>query len=232
MRSVAQSLTTDAIVSLFTIDTSSFGGQVYNFVQESNQASPVLFNGVSYTPVDVKFEGLEVSGVGALPSPKITLANNNGMFQAIINTYGDLLGCPFYRIRTFSRFLDGQPTADPTAFYGPDIFRIERKSSESPFAIEWELSAAIDQQGKMIPGRQIIRDTCLWRYRTWNGTAFSYAKTQCPYTGSQSYDINDQPVANGSLDVPSRRLSCCKKRFGVNAPLPFGGFPGAARVRG
>lgn len=230
--SVSQSLVTDAKISLFTIDTTSFGGPIYHFVQDRDSAGPVVFNGVTYEPVDCKFDGLEISGVGALPTPTISLGNANGLFQAVINTYGDLLGCPVYRIRTYARFLDGHPEADPNAFYGPDIFRVERKVSENPFSIDWELSSSIDQQGKMIPGRQVIRDTCLWRYRSWNATtaSFSYAKAQCPYAGAQSYDINDLPVAS-ALDVPSRKLSCCKARFGANAPLPFGGFPGAARLR-
>lgn len=233
IQSEAQSLSPSAIVELFTLDASSIGGPILHFVRGSTDIGAVHFGGVKYEPADVEFTGLETSGVGALPTPTIRVANSDGVFQAIINTWGDLLGCVFYRVRTYARFLDGSDDADPEAMFGPDIFRVERKVIEGSSHIEWELSAAIDQEGKKIPGRQVIRDTCLWRYRSWISleSRFDYSKAQCPYTGSQAYDIDDNPIADNSKDTPSRRLSCCRARFGAKNPMPFGGFPGAARIR-
>ena len=233
IQAVAQSLAPDAIVSLFTLDTTSVGGPVLRFVQGREVDGPVLYGGLEYQPVDCEFKGLEASGIGALPTPSITVANSDGIFQAIINTWGDVLGCTLYRVRTFARFLDNGSEPDPAAFFGPDTFRVERKANENSVFIEWELSAAIDQEGKKLPGRQVVRDTCLWRYRAWNAASgtFDYSKALCPYTGSKYFDINDQEVTDPALDVPSRRLGCCEARFGVGNPLPFGGFPGVARVR-
>lgn len=231
LQSEAQSLSPTGIISLFTIDATSLGGPMMYFVMgRESDGEVVKFNGVDYQPIDVHFEGLETSGAGALPQPTIRISNTDGVAQALVSTYGELLGCPLYRVRTYKRFLDGQPDADPEAFYGPDIFRFERKSSENGGNIEWELSAAIDQEGKQIPGRPIIRNTCLWRYRFFNGSGFDYSKAQCPYTGNAYFDINDQLVGDPSKDVPSRRLSCCRARFGRSNPLPFGGFPGVQRV--
>ena len=215
-------------VALFRLDASSLGGSIYYFCQSAYNGANVVFGGVSYTPVDVEFSGFETTGVGGLPMPHMKLANTNGVFQAMTNTYGDLIGCQIQRIRTFSRFLDGRPEADPTAFYGPDTFRIERKTSENPVFIEWELSASFDQEGKMLPGRTIVRDTCLWRYRVWNGTSFDYSKAQCPYTAANYYTATGA-VTTAANDVCGRNLSSCKLRFGANAVLPFGGFPGTAR---
>lgn len=232
LQSEAQSLSPSGIISLFTIDATTVGGPLMYFVQGSENSGPVIFNGVEYQPVDVEFTGLETSGAGALPEPKIRISNIDGLAQALVSTYGELLGCTLYRVRTYTRFLDGQPDADPEAFYGPDIFRFERKASENGVYIEWELSAAIDQQGKMLPGRTVIRNTCLWRYRYYNGSTgdFDYSKAQCPYAGDKFYDINDQEVTDPAKDVPSRRLGCCRARFGRANPLPFGGFPGVQRV--
>jgi lambda family phage minor tail protein L len=137
------------------------------------------------------------------------------------------------------RFLDGQPEADPSAYIGPDIFRLERKSDENPLYIEWELSAAIDQEGKLLPGRQVLRDTCPKRYRTYDPTnsaaapdGFVYATVNpCPYTGSNSFDKLGVPTTSAS-DVCSRRLTACELRFPDGQAVPFGGFPGAARVHG
>lgn len=231
INSVAQSLNPDGIVSLFALDTTSVGGTILYFVQGSEHNGPLSFGGVEYQPVDVVFEGLETSGVGALPEPIIRVSNVDGIFQAIVNTFGDLTGCTVYRMRTFVRFLDGQPEADGDTFYGPDQYRLERKTSENSSHIEWSLSSSFDQEGKLLPGRVVIRDTCLWRYRHWDqgARAFDYSRAQCPYAGNRYFDINDQPVTDPTKDVPSRRLSCCRTRFGRNQPLPFGGFPGVAR---
>lgn len=229
-----QSLAPSAPVFLFTLDATSVGGTIMRFVQgKINETTPVSFGGQIYQPIDIEFRGLDATGSGALPTPSLKLANTEGLPQAIINTWGDLLGCTLYRHRTFARFLDGQPDADPGAFYGPDIFLIERKSDENATFIEWELSVSVDQQGKQIPGRQIIRDTCLSRYRAWNAATgkFDYTNVQCPYAGTRYFDVNDQPVAQAAQDKPSRRKSCCEARFGKGNPLPFGGFLGTTRPR-
>lgn len=232
-----QDLESSASVSLFTLDASSVGGPVLHFTTNASGNTPISFNGIVYVPIDVKFDGLETSGVGALPQPTLTLANTDsapdgtpGVIQAIVNSYGDLNGCTVTRVRTYARFLDGQPEADPLAYIGPDVFRVEQKTADTPTEIVWTLSASIDEEEKMLPGRVIVRDTCMARYRVWNPLtlSFDYSKAQCPYTGSQSYDINDAPVSN-ALDKPSRGISCCKTRFGDGNPLPYWGFPGVAR---
>lgn len=233
IQSESQKLAPSGIISLFTVDTSSLGGPVLRFVMGSDAAGGhIVFGGIEYQPIDIQFDGLETTGVGALPTPKIRISNIDGMAQAMLSTWGELLGCTLYRIRTHARFLDGQPDADPNAIYGPDIFRFERKTSENAVFIEWELSAAIDQEGKQLPGRTVIRNTCMWRYRRFDAAvgAFDYSKAQCPYVGSNYFDINDLPVATPALDKPSRNLSCCRSRFGRQNPLPFGGFPGVQRV--
>lgn len=228
-----QSLSPPAMVSLFILDATSIGGPVLRFTLGKILEGPVMYDGQAYTPTDVSFTGLETSGVGALPTPKLTLSNTNGVWQAILNAYGDLLGCTITRIRTLRKYLDDGSAPDPLAYWGPDVFRIERRTAENAVYIEWELSAAIDQEGKLLPGRQVIRETCLWRYRAYNEatSSFDYSKALCPYVGSTYYDINDQVVTDPAEDVPSRRLSCCKVRFGAGNPLPFGGFPGAGRSR-
>lgn len=228
----SQKLNPSGLISLFTLDATSVGGSILYFTKGSEAGEPVMFGGIAYHPVGIELRGLQTSGIGSLPRPELHIANTDGLIQAIVNTWGDLNGCKLYRKRTFTRFLDGQPDADSSAFYGPDEFVFDRKASDTPEMISWELSASFDQEGVYI-GRTIIRDTCLWRYRRWNPVAgdFDYSKAQCPYTGTQYFDVNDQPVAQASKDVPSRRLGCCEARFGKGNPLPFGGFPGVPRVR-
>lgn len=225
-----QDMSPGNLIELFQLDTSSVGGNVYYFFQGANGEEPITFGGIDYQPVDCEFEGMEVNGTSALPTPTVRIANAGGLPQILINTYGDLVGSRVKRIRTFKRYLDDGAEPDTGAILGPDIFRIERKSGENPVFIEWELSAAADQQGMMIPARVVIRDTCMWRYREFVGPGFNYSKAECPYAGTDYFDENDQPTTAAN-DKPSRTVNCCRKRFGENAPLPYGGFPGVARSR-
>lgn len=235
MQTVVQQATPGAYIALFRIDTTSIGGPVMHFCQSAFIDQEVKFGGVPYTPVDVEFSGFEVNGGGVLPTPKMKVSNTNGVMQDIVNTYGDLLGCPVARVRTFSRFLDGQPDADPSRFIGPDVFRVEQKTAENDVFIEWELSASIDQEGKQLPGRQVLRDVCPWRYRFFNpasnGFVYDPGNNACPYSGAAMFDALDKPTADPTKDVCSQSLAGCQSRYGKNAPLPFGGFLGVARVR-
>lgn len=173
---------------------------------------------------------MEISGQGAIQKPTLSISNTDGLIQEIVNTWGDLEGSTLTRWRTFARFLVGGEEPDGSAFYGPDVYEIDRKSSDTPEQIQWEMSAMADKQGLYV-GRTIIRDICTWRYRTYRAATggFDYSKAQCPYAGNRFYDANDVQVTNPADDVPSRSIECCRKRFGVNAPKPFGGFPGILR---
>ena len=233
IEATVQKLTPSAKIDLYRIDTTKVGGGVFYFTPTSQAGgSPVYFGGVAYTPIDIEVEGYEINAGGALPTPTMRLDNRSGVPQALVNTYGDLLGSTVQRIRTYAEHLDGEPNADPSSYLGPDTFEIERKTAELPEYIEWQLSAAIDQEGKQLPGRTVVRDTCMWRYRTWNAETgrFNYTRVTCPYAGDASFDRSGN-TAQRAKDDCGRRVSDCELRFGVGKPLPFGGFPGAARVR-
>jgi len=229
INSEIQKLDPSALIQLFQLDCTSVGGPVLHFSMSAEVDGPVVFGGTSYTAIDISFEGMETTGVGALPQPSLILANTDGLIQAAVNTYGDLNGCELTRVRTFARFLDGAPEADDTSFIGPDIFKIERKSADLPESITWELSAAIDQEGVMLPGRAAVRNTCLFQYRAYNGVDFDYTNAECPYTGGTFWDEFNQLTTDKSKDRPARNKTCCTNRFGVGARLPFGGFPGMGR---
>jgi lambda family phage minor tail protein L len=237
---VSQSPNPGEKIELFRLDTTKLGGPVLFFCKGALEGgASVVFGGVTYKPTDLKLSDFEMNAGGALPQPKMQIANSDDQIQQIVNTYGDLAGAEIRRVRTFKRFLDGQPDADPSAFIGPDVFKVERKSDENPSYVEWELSAALDQEGKMLPGRQVLRDTCVKRYRIYDPTnpeaaedGFVYATVNaCPYTGTNNFNTQDASVEEKSQDRCSRHLTGCELRFGKSNPLPFGGFPAAARVR-
>ena len=113
------------------------------------------------------------------------------------------------------------PTADPTAEFDDDVYFIDRKSSETREVVEFELAAAIDLQGVMLPRRQIIQNVCPWKYRS----------SECSYAGTDYFSTNDAPVSAIGQDVCGKRLSSCKLRFGAFSDLPYGGFPSAGLIK-
>jgi lambda family phage minor tail protein L len=232
IKHVSQSPTPGAIVELFTFDATPIGGSIYNFTQGRHTATSLAFNGVTYFPMDVEAEGWEWSGRGPLPTPTLRVSNVNRVFQSLVLTYDDLVDCIVTRIKTFSRFLDGQADADPTQHYPIDVYSIERKVSMNRLMIEWELASLLDHEGKPLPARTVVRDTCTARYRKWvSGTTFDYTEASCPYTGSTYFDRQGNVTVNPNLDECGRRVSDCKKHFGASAQLPYESFPGVSRFR-
>lgn len=235
----AQKPETSELVELFALDLTMYGDQVYYFVRGSLGDTPIIWRDNEYIPVDFESDGFELNGAGSAPQPRIRFSVTNQMITGLINDYQDLISARVTRTKTYFKFLDGQPTANPDAHFPLDIFRVERKSRENKYMVEFELSSILDQQGRLLPGRTINANYCPWVYRRSKGTNtgnplndFTYheADNKCPFIGNTYFDLNDNPVASPTQDRCGKRVTSCKKRFGADAELPFGGFPGAARA--
>lgn len=231
IKHVSQQPNPGDIVHLYIFDASKIGGSIYHFTQGRYESTVLTFNGAAYQPIDLEAEGYEHTGRGALPQPKLRISNVNRVLHALVTSYDDLIGCEVTRLRTYRRFLDGEPDADPTQTFEPDVYEIARKSMHNKFVVEFELASAVDNEGRTLPGRQVLRDTCPARYRVWNGSAFIYTGATCPYNGT-NYFKKDGTATTANLDDCGRRLSDCRARFGETAPLPYEGFPGVGRTRG
>jgi lambda family phage minor tail protein L len=224
-----QKLAPSAVIELYEVDPTNLGGDIVRFHAGTNNLTQVIvWQGEEYSPFPVKVSGFELSANGQLPRPKLLVANVTGIITTLVLAYQDLIGAKVTRKRTLAKYLDAinfdggvNPTADPDAAFPDDVFFIDRKSSETRDAVEFELAASIDLQGVMLPRRQIIQNVCSWRYRG----------TECGYTGTNYFDAGDQSVATLAQDVCGKRLSSCKVRFGQTASLPFGGFPAAGLIR-
>lgn len=212
----------------------------------SPDATPLQWKGESYVAMPIVAEGFEISGRGALPTPTIKIANIGLLPSNIIKQFGDPVGAKLTRWVTYSHYLDDGPLADPDEHYLPEIWVIERKKVQNRLFVEFELSAAMDQQGRKLPGRQIIRDACVLRYRTnipvRTPPTFEYNTTDmaCPWAGDGLDPANPEgpyytrtgtTTANSAEDMCGKKLSDCKLRFGESAVLPFGGFPGVSRIK-
>jgi len=227
------------LVELFELDTTIVGGPIYRFTASQHEEAYVVYNGNTYYRLDVKATGFEFTGKGQLPRPTLSVgligAGAGAAFRSAIRQYQDLVGCSVTRRRTFRRYLDGQEAASWAAQLPPDLYVIERKiGSIEGLMVEFELSALMDFEGKLIPGRQVIRDVCTRTYRIWNGSSFDAGT--CPYTAARYYDSDGEIVVDPEEDDCGRKLSDCKLRFRnplvpVNEPLPTYAFPGAGKVR-
>ena len=187
----------------------------------------IVWNGESYVRVPVKAEGFEYKNTGTLPRPTLTVDNTTSLITALFlvvnaTTVGnDLAGAEVRRIRTLKKFLDaanfasGNSNADPYASFPEERWFVDRKSAENREIVSFELSSKFDVAGQKLPKRQCIANLCQWEYRS----------SECSYTGSNFFDVNDNAATSLAQDRCGKRLSSCKLRFGANGELPFGSFP-------
>jgi len=216
------------IIDLFTLDitpilpSGSPDQAIYRFANWSQVNGPyVVYQTNTYTALPLEASGFELNTRGQLARPTLTFANVG--ITALTNTYEDLVGATVQRIRTLTTYLDGAEAADPNAYWGPDEWIVEQKSSETKLAVSFQLTIPFDLEGRSLPGRRLLREQCQWRYRSDIG---------CHYSGSNYFNANDQSVASLSNDVCGKRLTSCQLRFGSTSRLPFGGFPGLTDAMG
>lgn len=198
-------------------------------IQSDEAFAPLRWRGNNYQALPVEAEGFEVSGKGAHPRPRMRMSNVLGMGTTLSKQFNDLLGAKVTRWRTFSRFLDDGITPDPNAHLPVDVYYVDMKARHTKTEVEWELASILDQQGILLPGRQVLRHGCQLQYRVWDGSAFDYQDVSCPYVGANYFNAQNQPVANPAQDQCNHQLSGCLRRF-TGASVPFGGFPMVGRI--
>jgi lambda family phage minor tail protein L len=218
------------VVDLFTLDITvllpagSTDQAIYRFCNwTQTNGSDVVYDGNTYTALPLQANGFELNTSGQLERPSITFANVGLAITGLTNTYEDLVGATVQRIRTLTTYLDGEPGADPDAYWGPDEWIVEQKTNENKLTVTFQLTVPFDLEGRSLPGRRLLREQCQWVYRSNIG---------CHYTGSSYWDANDQVVATLAEDACGKRLSSCRLRFGATSRLPFGGFPGLVDSQG
>lgn len=228
-----QQLVLGAVITLYQLDLSSKGGVILYWTSSKPTADkPITFGGNNYVSVDVQFEGLEKTSTGTLPRPRISVSNADNLVGALLTQFDDMRGCKLIRIRTLYKFLDDQPGADPTAHWPVDIFYVDRKVVSNKNIVTMELASSLEQRSVKIPGNLVLRNTCILRYREYDTETgdFDYTNATCPYTGEDCFTKLDATTASKVLDSCGKRVNSCKLRFGENAELPFGAYPGLGRA--
>jgi lambda family phage minor tail protein L len=213
-----QQLEPGSLIELFEVDCTVIGGDMLRFHGHLQSAS-IFWQGNEYKPWPIQATGFEHTSDAQQPSPTLSVANLNGTISALCVFLADMVGAKVRRRRTLTKYLDavnfpgGNPTADPNEEMAPELWYIEQKSSETNVQVDFMLSSALDFGGQQLPARQIA-GLCSFKYRG----------PECGYVGIAYFDKNDQPVSDPALDRCSLKTSGCECRFGVNNPLPWGGF--------
>ena len=224
MRIAVTQIEQSAMLDLYEVDLSRFGGNVYRFHDGMNGLlKPVIWQGNRYDPYPVQVTGLSMTAQGASARPKMTFANIDGLLTAINNDYDDALGAIVTRRQVMEQYLDavnfpdGNNQADPSREAVQKFVIEQRENSDSDF-VTYVLALPTETDNAQIPARVIQADICPWRYRG----------QDCGYDGPPVADEKDQPTNEPTEDQCSHKYRGCKLRH--SSVLPFGGFLGSNKL--
>lgn len=149
-----------ALVELFTIDCTQIGGSIYHFTPNvMPDGSNPVFRGITYQSLPVQTSGWELSASDTQARPTITVSNVTSVFMSAVQTLGDIVNAKVERVRTFYKFLDGQPAADRNAYIDPvDIYWVYQKTSQNKNVISWQLATPAEAFSMQLPTRQFLKD--------------------------------------------------------------------------
>ncbi len=66
----------------------------------------IVWQGNRYSSFPIEADGFEFSGKGAIPRPRLTVANITTLLSGVLSSYDDLVGSKVTRKRTFAKYLD------------------------------------------------------------------------------------------------------------------------------
>lgn len=211
----AVSFTPSALLDLFILDGTAIGmSSIFYFCDGTNaNFQPIIFNSLSYTPFPIKLSDFGLDGKGSLPRPKLTVSNINGFVSALLLQNQQLVGATLTRRRVFARFIDSTnwptnqaplwSTPDSSAAYPDEPFLVNRKITENPQIVQWELSSPLELQNAQLPRQQIIGNVCTWKYRqtgtcNYSGLPISDAANRLFGAGGYGFTLVDQGLYNAS----------------------------------
>lgn len=189
IRADIQLLELDAEVSLFTLDATIKGGDIFRWHNEqalggANLTGELVWQGVTYQPRPITVEGLEIKSSGESNRPKLKIANLEALVTGLILDYDDMIGVKVTRKRTLAKYLDGEPGADPAERFADDVYFIIQKESASRNEVVFVLGGPNDLPGKTVPGRKVSANFCIAEYRG----------EVCQWAGGPVAELNDVPI--------------------------------------
>ena len=151
---------TSPFIELFKLDCSAIGGATYHFTPNvTSSGGSIAFGGITYLPLPIQTTGWEFTANGTQARPTLTVSNVNQTLLNAVVTLKDLRNARVVRTRTFEKFLDGQPTADSTAYINPvDVYYVFQKTAHNKNVITWVLANEMEAFKQRVPARQFLKD--------------------------------------------------------------------------
>lgn len=241
IRSDVQKLIVNGRITLFEIDLTNYGGEIYYvhghlaFYDEIedvvNLKSDIIWQGKTYQAMPIVISGLEMRTDGKASKPKLSVGNVlngvQGGMTALAMHYKQFAGSKIKIIDTLVKYLDaanfknGNPTAANECFI--QNWKFQQLINETDNQLDFELSNPIDYEGHRLPSRDIDR-ICDWAKKG------RYRGEECGYTGTAYFTDKDKPTTDPSKDECAGWVSSCKCRFGENGILRHGGFASSGLV--
>jgi len=168
---------------------------------------PIIFGGISYTPIPCEIDAIEKNSLGRVSRPVIRISNEGYRMSQLLRQRNDFKNARLIRIQTFLKFIDDANfdsgenpygVADPNAEISRETFIVYQKRAENKAFIEMELSAPFDFFDQRTPGRVILSRYCPFQYR---GKGCNY----CGKPIAQKDDSNFTTAFDGSYDISSAR---------------------------
>jgi lambda family phage minor tail protein L len=215
------------IVEYYSSKSITISPTKYYFYNGINQrkdggATSIVWQGNTYARIPIEMDFVNITSGGELPKPAIKIADNTNprLLLPLLLAYDDLVGCSIVRKRTFLKFIDAANfnggvspyTPDSTACFPDEVFRIERKSSETKLSVEFELAVAWDMEGVLLPRRLVLANLCPWEYRKGVSTSFGISSTNAA-------DLNTSDswaeISNINSSINARFLSIAHNGTGT-----------------
>lgn len=163
-----------AMIELFTLDLSAFGGEIYHICNQPNEkGQPIVFNGISYMPYPIEASGFAINSQGAATRPTLSVSNMYGLVTALVESNG-IVGAKVIRRQVYARHLDavnfinGNDNADENAV-AISLFVVESVKSLNKNLATLELAIPSESDGIKIPRRIIISNTSPSAYKSSTG---------------------------------------------------------------
>lgn len=168
---------------------------------------------ISFTPMPMLIDGLDLSSDGAPARPSLTVANVGTLFRSQLGTFknSDLIGQRVIRRQTFKKYLyqESQDASPPIEFRTQEYI-IDRISQEGSVSVTFEMATPFDLEGIKLPRRVVVGKYCSWQYQghdkgkgggcTWKQNS-TYNYKYIPSTGAPTvfshaayFDFDDRPL--------------------------------------
>ncbi len=147
----------------------------FSFCASTNGLNvPIIFGGISYTPIPCEIDAIEKNSLGRVNRPEIKISNENLQISQLMRRKNDFKNAKLVRIQTFIKYLDGANfdsgenpygVPDPNAEISRETFIVYQKLAENKVFVSLSLSAPFDLANQTTPGRIILSRYCPYQYR-------------------------------------------------------------------